>query len=246
MTAPRTQALIRLADRTTGIDRIAYVEALNRLADPRARYPWFPGNGRDPRASPDRPADPVALHWLRRRAADLGDFTGYFAAGTVVAASVDRAIADPHADSEVVDQTGRLLRAMTACHGMGVTLAALDTAPELLAHYTAQVSRLTPTTDRYRSVFELAAYLADPDGEAAGLDWPPDGRAAALDRLNALLRRPGWPEHLDALLAWPTGNIARWAELPAGRLGLLPPGFVRRPPVGRRARWLAAREGDGR
>ncbi|KQV16617.1 hypothetical protein [Kitasatospora sp. Root107] len=216
-----TPALTWLADRTTGTGRIHCIHALNRLADPGARYPWY-RNGHDPYASPDRPADPQAVHWLRRRAVDLGDFNGYFAAQTVIAAAVDQAIADPHADSEVVDQTGRLLRTMTDCFGMGATLASLDNAHELLAHYADHVSRLRPTVDRYESVLQLAAYLADPHGEAAGLGWAPGRQAALQGQLTTLLRRPGWPTFLEELMAWPTGNIGRWATLLARRVGLLP------------------------
>ncbi|WP_457033202.1 hypothetical protein [Kitasatospora sp. P5_F3] len=216
-----TPALTWLAARTTGTGRIHYIHALNRLADPRARYPWY-RNGQDPYASLDRPADPQAVHWLRRRAVDLGDFNGYFAAQTVIAAAVDQAIGDPQADSEVVDQTGRLLRTMTDCFGMGASLAELDNAPELLAHYADHVGRLRPTVDRYESVLQLAAYLADPHGEAAGLDWPPGRRALLHRQLTALLRRPGWSACLAELTAWPTGNVAQWVTQLAQRLDLLP------------------------
>ncbi|MEU3492974.1 hypothetical protein [Kitasatospora cineracea] len=220
--AAATPALGRLAGRTTGTVRTHCVHALNRIADPRAHYPWW--QGPHPLADPDRPADPQAVHWLRRRAADHGDFNGYFAAETLVAADVERAIADPHADGEVVDQTGRLLRATTDCAGTGATLARLDNARELLTHYADHVGRLAPTADRCHSVLALAGYLADPRGEAAVLDRPPGGRAALLAQLTALLREPGWPARLAELTAWPTGNLAGWSLLTARRTGLLPDG----------------------
>ncbi|GLW69708.1 hypothetical protein Kpho02_20070 [Kitasatospora phosalacinea] len=206
-------ALIWLAERTTGIDRTHCVHALNRLAAPRARYPWR--SGPHPLAVPDRPADPRAVHWLRRRAADEGDFTGCFAGETLVAAAVGRAIADPHADPESVDQAGRLLRAAAEGHGMGATLAHLDDTDHLLTHYARHVVRLAPGTDRYRSVLTLAAHLAE---------HPEDGRAAVREQLTALLRSPGWPEHLAVLRADPRGNLADWATLKARRAGLLPDG----------------------
>ncbi|GLW52172.1 hypothetical protein [Kitasatospora phosalacinea] len=218
-------ALIWLAERTTGIDRTHGVHALNRLAAPRARYPWW--HGPHPLAAPDRPADPRAVHWLRRRAADEGDFTGYFAGETLVAAAVGRAIADPHADPETVDQTGRLLRAAAESHGTGATLAHLDDADHLLTHYARHVVRLGPTTDRYRSVLTLAAHLA---GAAAGVGAGEEGRAVVRERLIALLRSPGWPAQLAVLRGDPRGNIAGWATLAARRVGLLPDGPAPRSP----------------
>ncbi len=211
--AAATPALSRLAERTTGTARTHCVHALNRIADPRARYPWW--QGPHPLAAPDRPADPGAVHWLRRRAVDHGDFNGYFAAETLIAADVERAIADPRADSEVVDQTGRLLRAAAEAHGTGATLADLDHADRLLTHYARHVVRLAPGADRYRSVLTLAAHLA-----AAGAA----GREAIREQLTALLRSPGWPERLAELRADPRGNLAGWATLTARRAGLLPDG----------------------
>ncbi|MFJ5229834.1 hypothetical protein ACIQBJ_07990 [Kitasatospora sp. NPDC088391] len=215
--------LAELADEATGTARVPFLEALGRLADPRARLPWYRG-GRDPLADPDRPADPAAVAWLRRRAVDDGDFGGYYAARTVVAAAVDRAVADPAAGSEVVDQAGRLLRTLTGCAGMGPTLSALEQGLPLLAHYADRVVRLAPTVDRCTSVLTLAADLADPDGDTARAGWPPGVRAELASRLLELLRRPGWAERLAELLASPRGNLAPWSALLAERLGLRPPG----------------------
>lgn len=92
----------------------------------------------------------------------------------------------------------------------------------LLTHYTAHISRLGPTRDRYKSVLQLAGYLADPDSEAGELDWPPGGQEALRAQLTALLRRPGWPPHLEELLSWPDGNTSEWARYRAEPLGLLP------------------------
>ncbi|MFJ1751347.1 hypothetical protein [Kitasatospora sp. NPDC088134] len=228
-------ALIEVAERTTGTDRVPFVEALGRLADPRARLPWYP-DGRDPLADPDRPADPAAVTWLRRRAVDDGDFGGYYAARVVVAAAVDRAVADPAADSEVVDQAGRLLRTLTGCAGMGATLSALEQGLPLLAHYADHVVRLAPTVDRCTSVLTLAADLADPDGDTARAGWPPGVRAELAARLLELLHRPGWPERLAELLASPRGNLAPWSALLAERLGLRPPGTAAGAAAAARAR----------
>ncbi|MFE1321416.1 hypothetical protein [Kitasatospora phosalacinea] len=175
-------ALIRLAERTTGIDRTHGVHALNRLAAPRAHYPWW--NGPHPLAAPDRPADE-------------GDCTGCFAGETIVAAAVGRAIADPHADSETVDQTGRLLRATAESHGTGATLA--------------------PTADRYRSVLTLAAHLAGADADA-GAGAGREGGGGEGDRAAWFVS--GWSRCCAAPAGpcgWPSCGAIRGGTSRAGR-----------------------------
>ncbi|WP_344444242.1 hypothetical protein [Kitasatospora nipponensis] len=187
-------ALLWLADRVSGWGRVYVVEALCRLADPRARP------------------------WLLRRAAD-GDFlNGYFAAKVARVTAVHEAIADPAADSEVVDHTGALLSIMTECGGMGGTLAHHPQACAMLTAYAQQIAQLEPTLGRFTSIRALADDLTN--GMTARLDWPPGHLDRIREMYAALLRRPGWAEHVQELLDDPNPVVRRRAWWAAGRLGL--------------------------
>ncbi|PYC88079.1 hypothetical protein C7C46_01630 [Streptomyces tateyamensis] len=189
-----TPALLWLADRVSGWGRVYVVEALCRLADPRARA------------------------WLLRRAAD-GDFlNGYFAAKVARVAAVHEAIADPTADSEVVDHTGALLSIMTECGGMGGTLAHHPQARAMLTAYAEQVARLEPNLGRFASIRVLADDLTI--GMSARLDWPPGHLDRTREMYAALLHRPGWAELIQELLDDPDSVVRRRACWAAGRLGL--------------------------
>ncbi|MFE0458588.1 hypothetical protein ACFW1A_04905 [Kitasatospora sp. NPDC058965] len=189
-----TPALLWLADRVSGWGRVYVVEALCRLADPRARP------------------------WLLRRAADGDVLNGYFAAKVARVAAVHEAIADPAADSAVVDHTGVLLRIMAGCGGMGGTLAHHPQACDLLTAYAEQVARLEPTLDRYISVRLLAEDLTN--GMSATLDWPPDHLDRTRQLYADLLNRPGWVERVYELLDDPDRTVRRRARWAAGRFGI--------------------------
>ncbi|MFJ8045529.1 hypothetical protein ACIRBX_33975 [Kitasatospora sp. NPDC096147] len=219
--------LIELAEHTSTCTpgRDLYIEALLRLAAPRTRYSWRESrtnpSGVHPRADPDRPDDPGVMHWLRRKADDGGDFTGYFAADVVIAAGITEVIADSFVDAEVVDHTGRLLCALTWCGGMGATLDELQGAPALLRHYREQVARLAPTSQRCRTVLCLLAAFTGEPRPGAQVVWSEDEHEAYRAQLAALLTRPAWRDCLRAVLALPSEGSDGWTAAVTGDLGVL-------------------------
>jgi hypothetical protein len=64
----------------------------------------------------------VSRHWLLRHACDGDYLNGYFAGKLATAAHLSDAILQPDADDALIDHTGRLLRIMGDCQGMGLTL----------------------------------------------------------------------------------------------------------------------------
>ncbi|GAA2999876.1 hypothetical protein GCM10020229_10210 [Kitasatospora albolonga] len=218
--------LIELAEHTSTCTpgRDVYVEALIRLSAPRARYWWWESRinpfGVHPRADPCRPDDPEVMHWLRRKADDGGDFTGYFAADIVTAAGIAQALSDPQADAELVDHAGRLLSALTSCGGMGVTLDELEDAPELLRSYGEQVARLAPTPQRCRTVLGLLDAFTGEPRSGCQVDWSGEEHEAYRARLADLLARPAWRDRLRAVLALPHEGPDGWTATLAGELGL--------------------------
>ncbi|MFL1897999.1 hypothetical protein ACJWDR_02775 [Streptomyces tauricus] len=130
-------ALIWLAERVTSWGRLHAVEALCRHVD-------------DP---------PAIRQWLLRRAAD-GDFlNSYFAHLVARAAGLPEAIAEPGADAELVDHTGRILHVMTYCEGMGTSLRHYPQAVEVMEAHVRHLEALAPTSERYFAAATVAAYL---------------------------------------------------------------------------------------
>ncbi|MFC8717159.1 hypothetical protein [Kitasatospora sp. NPDC057198] len=137
-------ALLWLAERVTGWGRVYVVEALCRLDSPTARP------------------------WLLRRACD-GDFlNGYFAGKAATVSRLHEALADPGADSELIDHTGLLLRLMSDCEGMGTTLAHYPHSAEVLEAHARHVGPLGPTIERYYDVAWLTHYLTTRSPRTAG------------------------------------------------------------------------------
>jgi hypothetical protein len=128
-----TEALLWLADRVAGWGRVYVVEALC-LAGGIAARPW-----------------------LLRRACD-GDFlNGYFAGKAATAAHLHEAITAPDADDQVIDHTGRLLRIMAGCGGMGMTWEDYPPIRLVLDAHAGHLGRQEPSMPRYLD----AAFIAD-------------------------------------------------------------------------------------
>ncbi|EDY42167.1 hypothetical protein [Streptomyces sp. SPB074] len=138
------EALIWLAERVTGWGRVYVVEALCRLDDPAAR------------------------RWLLRRACD-GDFLNAYFAGKVAAvARLHEALAELDNDSEMVENTGRLLHLMSDCGGMGLTLANYPHSGVVLEAHARHAGLLRPTIERYFTIAALAQHLTTKPPETVG------------------------------------------------------------------------------
>ncbi|HEY1626940.1 MAG TPA: hypothetical protein VGG16_24410 [Streptosporangiaceae bacterium] len=158
-----TDALLWLADRVAGWGRVYVVEALCDF---------------DPYTS---------RSWLLRRACD-GDFlNGYFAGKVATAAHLHEAITSDTADDGLIDHAGRLLRAMTDCAGMGMTLAAYPPARAVIAAHASHLGRQQPTFSRWTTAAILAGHLTGPgnvgfsEAERQGLG---DAYASVLNRAD--------------------------------------------------------------
>ncbi|GGX71135.1 hypothetical protein [Streptomyces fructofermentans] len=186
--------LLWLADRVAGWGRVYVVESLCRLAD----------------------AHPDVRPWLLRTAVD-GDFLNGCFAGTV-AETVDlrRALAGTAADPGIVDHAGELLHVLTGCQGMGITLADLPHAEDVLAAYLGHLGRLGPSPRRYRAVAHLALGLGE--GGDVGSIGPARRWWTFRDGCRALLDREEWCATAREALAAGDEDMARLAERSAGDL----------------------------
>jgi hypothetical protein len=98
-----------------------------------------------------------------RHACD-GDFlNGYFAGQVAAAAHLHEAVIGPDVDDDVIDHTGRLLKIMADCGGMGTTLEHYPPADAVLTAHAAHLSRQTPTANRYVDAAIIADHLAEKD-----------------------------------------------------------------------------------
>lgn len=138
------QALLWLAQRVAGWGRVYVIEALCQQ-----------GAG-------------TSRRWLLRHACD-GDFlNGYFAGRVATAAHLHEAITGTETDDDLVDHTGRLLKILTECGGMGMTLEHYSPAPHVLAAHVARLGRQTPTPRRYVDAAIIADHLADKTPQRSG------------------------------------------------------------------------------
>ncbi|GGN46362.1 hypothetical protein FHR83_008565 [Actinoplanes campanulatus] len=166
-------ALLWLAQRTSGWGRVYVIEALCRSG---------PYEARD---------------WLLRNACD-GDFlNGYFAGKVATTAHLHEAITRDDVDDELVDHTGRLLRIMTECGGMGMTLHHYPPADQVLSAHAAHLARRPPTFYRYVNA-----------------------AVTGTDHYLELLRRPDWVAAARAGFADDPDYLKWFADTVAVRLGL--------------------------
>ncbi|MFE3280794.1 hypothetical protein [Nocardia sp. NPDC059239] len=180
-----TTNLIWLADRAAGWGRVYLVEAICRLGDP------------------------AAEPWLLRKPCDGDYLNGYFAHKVAEAAPVHEAIAQPDADEELVDHTGRLLSTLVWSQGMSGTIWDYDHAEQVLAEYLSHVTRLAPNLSRVGSLWTLARFL---DGHA---DFPPPDWAtleSLRTRYRSLLTAPSWRSVLTAATNSGRERTSEWAS----------------------------------
>lgn len=190
------QALLWLAQRVAGWGRVYLVEALCEMGGHASRV------------------------WLLRHACDGDYLNGYFAGTVATAAHLHAAITATHVDDELIDHTGRLLRIMTECGGMGMTLERYPPAPMVLAAHAAHLSQQTPAVTRYLNAAIIADHLARTEPQRLGRI------AGQRDRLVRqyldVLNRDDWNATISAgidrdddAMVWFTTNVAARLHLRA-------------------------------
>lgn len=184
-------ALLWLARRVAGWGRVYVVEELCRYG--------VVGETRD---------------WLLRYACDGDYLNGYFAGQVAVAAHLHEAITRPDPGDDLVDHTGRLLRVMTECSGMGATLRGYPPASAVLTAHVSHLARQAPAKGRYVDAAMIADYLAGDGGVITGSD-------RLLREYLAVLNQPGWCDAVRAgltdpeQLQWFAGTVAARLRLRA-------------------------------
>lgn len=151
--------------------------------------------------------------WLLRHACDGDYLNGYFAGKVATAAHLHEAITSTGPDDDLIDHTGRLLRVMTDCAGMGMTLEHYPPAPVVLAAHAAHLARQTPSVDRYVDAAVIADQLAGKPSDRSGCTA--EQRDHILRQYLAVLEQPDWRDAVRAGLdpasdffTWFAGNVA--------------------------------------
>ncbi|MBC6464758.1 hypothetical protein HKK74_04495 [Actinomadura alba] len=191
-------ALLWLAERVAGWGRVYIVEALCLGGSTRARS------------------------WLLRRACDGDYLNGYFAGRVATAAHLHEAIVAPDADEPLIDHTGRLLKIMAQCGGMGTTWEHYPPTSIVLEAHAGHLAHQAPTLSRYLDAAHIADDLAQAAPDRLGITA--DHRQRLLDQYLVVLCRPDWSEAAQAGFD-PDNDYFPWfAETIAARLRL--PGFT--------------------
>lgn len=162
----------------------------------------------------------ASRRWLLRHACD-GDFlNGYFAGQVATAAHLHEAIVGAEIDDDLVDHTGRLLKIMAGCGGMGMTLERYPPAAVVMAAHVAHLGRQAPTVNRYVDAAVVADHLSHSIPERSGCTT--EQRDHLVREYLAVLDRQGWCDTvrsgLDAdsdFFAWFAGNVAARLRLRA-------------------------------
>ncbi|GIF42361.1 hypothetical protein BC793_11911 [Actinoplanes xinjiangensis] len=190
------QALQWLTKRAAGWGRVYLVEALCRQDAASSRA------------------------WLLRHASDGDYLNGYFAGKVATTAHLHEAITSATADDELIDHTGRLLRTMADCGGMGMTLEHYPPAPVVLAAHAAHLARQSPTANRYVDAAMIADYLIARPPNRCGCTG--EQRDRIVQQYLAVLEQPEWRAAIRAGLnptsdffAWFTGHVAARLRLGA-------------------------------
>ncbi|WP_410819267.1 hypothetical protein [Micromonospora sp. 050-3] len=191
-----SEALLWLAQRVAGWGRVYVVEAMCRRGGSASRA------------------------WLLRHACDGDYLNGYFAGQVATTAHLHEAITSTEADDALIDHTGRLLKAMTDCGGMGTTLEHYPPAPVVLAAHAAHLARQTPTASRYVDAAVIADHLATKPSNRCGCTA--EQRDHIVRQYLAVLDRPDWCATVSADLdqtsdffTWFAGNVAARLRLRA-------------------------------
>ncbi|MFB9545901.1 hypothetical protein [Micromonospora sagamiensis] len=190
------EALLWLARRVAGWGRVYVIEALCRGGAYASRQ------------------------WLLRHACDGDVLDGYFAGQVATAAHLHEAIVGSEADDDLVDHTGRLLKIMTGCRGMGMTLEHYPPAPIVLAAHAAHLGRQAPALDRYVDAAVIADHLVDKAPQRSGCTI--EQRDHLVQQYLAVLDRQDWCDTVRAGLgsdsdffAWFVGGVAARLRLRA-------------------------------
>ncbi|MFC4857216.1 hypothetical protein [Actinophytocola glycyrrhizae] len=190
------QALQWLAQRVAGWGRVYAIDALCHRGVHRSRQ------------------------WLLRHACDGDYLNGYFAGGVATAAHVHEAIVGSEVDDDLVDHTGRLLKIMADCSGMGMTLEHFPPAGSVLAAYAAHLGRQAPTVNRYVNAAVLAHHLTEKTPRQCGCTA--EQRDHLVRQYLAVLDREDWCDTVRAGLdpdsefsAWFAGTVATRLRLRA-------------------------------
>ncbi|GGN52062.1 hypothetical protein GCM10010109_92740 [Actinoplanes campanulatus] len=183
------EALLWLAERVAGWGRVYVVEALCRIGAAGSRA------------------------WLLRHACDGDYLNGYFAGKVATTAHLHEAITSTDVDDDLVDHTGRLLRTMADCDGMGMTLGHYPPAPVVLAAHAVHLARQPPTANRYVDAAMIADYLAAKPSNRCGCTA--EQRDRIVQQYLAVLEQPDWRAAIRAgrglnsdFFAWFTRHTA--------------------------------------
>ncbi|MET8373860.1 hypothetical protein ACPXB1_30305 [Micromonospora sp. DT68] len=177
------EALQWLAERVAGWGRVYVVEALCRQG-----------------SASSRP-------WLLRHACDGDYLNGYFAGTVATTAHLHEAITSTDADDDLIDHTGRLLRTMADCDGMGLTLEHYPPAPVVLAAHAAYLAQQPPTANRYMDAAMIAHYLVAKPLNRCGCTS--EQRDRIVQRYLAVLDQPDWRYAVRVGLG-PTSSFVAW------------------------------------
>ncbi|MEU2665517.1 hypothetical protein ACLQ20_24770 [Micromonospora sp. DT46] len=188
------QALLWLAQRVAGWGRVYVIEALCQQGAYASR------------------------RWLLRHACDGDYLNGYFAGRVATAAHLHEAITGTETDDDLVDHTGRLLKIMAGCGGMGMPLDHYPPAPHVLAAHVARLDRQTPTLSRYVDAAIIADHLADKTPQQSGCTN--EQRDHLVQQYLAVLDRQDWCDAVRAGLDADNDFFAWFASNPAARLHL--------------------------
>ncbi|MFI1996754.1 hypothetical protein [Actinoplanes sp. NPDC020271] len=190
------EALIWLADRVAGWGRVYVVEALCRQGAVTARA------------------------WLLRHACDGDYLNGYFAGEVATTAHLHQAVTSSDVDDDLLDHTGRLLKIMAGCGGIGMTLEDYPPAPAVLAAHAAHLAQQPPTATRYVDAAIIADYLTAKPANRSGCTT--EQRDHIVQQYLAVLDRPNWRAAVRTgrglnsdFFAWFTGHVAARLRLGA-------------------------------
>ena len=155
----------------------------------------------------------ASREWLLRHACDGNFLNGYFAGRVATAAHLHEAIVDTGVDDDLVDHTGRLMKIMAGCSGMGMTLADYPPAPVDLAAHAGHLAGQAPTVNRYVDAAVIANHLTDKPPNRCGCTT--EQRDRIVRQYLTVLDRPDWCEAvrtgLDStsdFFAWFVGDVA--------------------------------------
>lgn len=192
------EALLWLARRVGGWGRFYLVDELSRYSNPAVRQ------------------------WLLRHACDEDIVSGYFAGTVATKAHLHEAITGAEVDDDLVDHTGRLLKIMTICEGMGATLGQYPPAAIVLAAHAGHLSRQAPTASRYIEAAIIADQLTKKAPEESGCTI--GQRDDLVRKYLAVLDRQDWCDAIRADLdqggahsTWFAGTVSTRLPLRAFR-----------------------------